>query len=55
MATGSPSKETLGHFFVNAAGGKEEPVIIGHAVQPRCKRLKDRRPYGCYYFSNKKA
>ena len=44
-------------FFVNAAGGKEDPVIIGHAVQPRCfKRLKDRkRPYGCYYFSNKKA
>ena len=42
---------------MNAAGGKEDPVIIGHAVQPRCfKRLKDRkRPYGCYYVSNKKA
>ena len=44
-------------FFVNAAGGKENPVIIGHAVQPRCfKHLNDKkRPYGCYYFSNKKA
>ena len=44
-------------FFVNAAGGEEDPVIIGHAVQPRCfKHLKYRkRPYGCYYFSNKKA
>lgn len=44
-------------FFVNAAGGKEDPVIIGHAVQPSCfKHLEDRkRPYGWYYFSNKKA
>ena len=44
-------------FFVNAAGGKEDPVVICHAVQPHCfKHLEDRkRPYGCYYFSNKKA
>ena len=44
-------------FFVNAAGGEEDPIIIGLAVQLRCfKHLTDRkRPYGCYYFSNKKA
>ena len=44
-------------FFVNAAGGKEDPVIIGHAVQPSCfKHLEDRkRPYGCHYFSSRKA
>lgn len=34
---------------MNAAGGKEDPVIIGYAVQPHCfKHPKDRkRPYGC--------
>ena len=42
---------------MNGGGGKEDPIIIGHAVQPHCvKHLKDRKqPYGCYYFSNKKA
>ena len=41
--------------FVNAAGGKEDPVIISHAVEHRCfKHLKDRkRSYRRYYFSNK--
>ena len=50
------AKKHLG-IFVNAAGWKQNPVIIGHAVQPRCfKHLNDRkRPYGCYYVSNKKA
>ena len=40
---------------MNATGGKEDPVIISHAVQHHCfKHLKDRkRSYRCYYFSNK--
>ena len=44
-------------FFVNAAGRKEKPVIIGHAGSLRCfKNLRDRnQPYGYYYFSDKKA
>ena len=44
-------------FFVNASGGKEEPVVIGRSAKPRCfKHLKDNtRLYKCHYFSNKKA
>lgn len=44
-------------FFVNAAGGKEDPIIIGKSAKPRCfKNMKDiKRPYGCWYYSNPKA
>ena len=44
-------------FFVNAAGEKEDPIVIGRSAKPRCfKKLKDvKRPYKCHYFSNKKA
>ena len=43
--------------FVNAAGGKEDPIVIGQSERPRCfKALKDdSRPYKCHYFANKKA
>ena len=44
-------------FFVHAAGGKEEPVVIGKSKKPCCfKHLKDKtKPYKCHYFSNSKA
>ena len=44
-------------FFVNAAGGKDDPVVIGQSEKPRCfKNLKDAsRPYKCHYFAYKKA
>ena len=44
-------------FFVNAAGGKEDPIVIGQSEKPRCfKTLKDAsRPCKCHYFANKKA
>ena len=44
-------------FFVHAAGGKEEPVVIGKSKKPCCfKHLKDKtKPYKCCYFSNSKA
>lgn len=44
-------------FFVNAAGGKESPVLIGRSKKPRCfAKLKDiSSPYGAQYFSNDKA
>ena len=44
-------------FFVNAAGEKEDPIVIGKYARPRClKNLKDvKRPYKCQYFSNPKA
>ena len=44
-------------FFVNAAGGKELPIVIGKAASPRCfKGLKDKKmPHGLCYFSNPKA
>lgn len=44
-------------FFVNAAGGKESPVLIGKSKKPRCfSKLKDAsRPCGAHYFSNDKA
>ena len=44
-------------FFVNAKGGKEDPIVIGQLEKPRClKTLKDAiRPYKCHYFANKKA
>lgn len=44
-------------FFVNAAGEKEDPIVIGKYKKPRCfSKLEDiSRPYGCWYFSNPKA
>ena len=44
-------------FFVNAAGEKEDPIIIGKYAKPRCfKNVKDiKRPYGCWYYSNSEA
>ena len=44
-------------FFVNAAGGKEDPIVIGKSAKPRCfKHIKDKtRPCKCSYFSNNKA
>ena len=44
-------------FFVNAAGEKEDPIVIEKYAKPRCfKNLKDiKRPYRCCYFSNTKA
>ena len=44
-------------FFVNDAGEKEDPIVIGKYAKPRCfKNLKDiKRPYRCWYFSNAKA
>ena len=44
-------------FFVNAAGGKEDPIVIGKSEKPRCfNNLKDiSRPYKCHYVANNKA
>ena len=44
-------------FFVNAAGGKEDPIVIGKCSKPPCfKHLKEKtRPCKCRYFSNSKA
>ena len=38
-------------FFVNAAGGKESPVLIGKSKKPRCfSKLKDvSHPCGAQY------
>ena len=42
---------------MNAAGGKESPVLIGKSKKPRCfSKLKDAsHPCGANYFSNDKA
>jgi len=44
-------------FFVNAAGGKESPVLFGKNKKPRCfSKLKDAsHPCGAHYLSNDKA
>ena len=44
-------------FFVNAAGEKEDPIVIGTYAKPPCfNNLKDiKRPYGCWYYANPKA
>ena len=43
-------------FFVNAAGEKEDPIVIGRYVKPRYfASLTNKRPYGCGYYSNNKA
>ena len=55
---GKKAKERLTiSFFVNAAGEKEPPIIIGKSATPRCfKGLRDKAtPHGLPYFSNSKA
>ena len=44
-------------FIVNAAGGKEPPIIIGKIASPLCfKGVQDKTTtYGLPYFSNPKA
>ena len=44
-------------FFVNAAGGKEKPIVIGKTQNPRrLKHFKDKsQPHKCCYYANKKA
>ena len=44
-------------LIVNALGEEEPPVIIGRSLTPTCfKNVKDkRRPWGSYYYANKKA
>ena len=44
-------------FFVNAAGAKESPILIGKSQKPRCfSKLQDiSRPCGAQYFNNDKA
>ena len=43
-------------FMVNAAGGKEVPIMVGKAASPRCfKGLEDKKsPLGVPYYSNAK-
>ena len=56
--SGKMAKERLTiAFFVNVAGEKEPPVIIGKLASPRCfKGLMDNaNPHGLPYFSNPKA
>ena len=44
-------------FFVNAAGGKETPILIGSSKKPRCFANLPHisRPCGADYFSNDKG
>ena len=44
-------------FFANAAGGKEQPIVIGKAAKPRCfKAIKDpKKPGGIPYYAHPKA
>ena len=44
-------------FFVNAAGGKEPPIVVGKSKSPRCfSGLKDKqKPHGVSYYANNKA
>ncbi len=44
-------------FFANAAGGKEQPIVIGKAAKLRCfKGIRDpKKPEGILYYSNPKA
>ena len=55
---GKKSKERLTiAFFANAAGGKEQPIVIGRAAKPRCfKGIRDEKnPEGIPYYANPKA
>lgn len=53
---GKKAKQRL-TFFVNAEGEKEDPVVIGTSVSPRCfKNLQSpSRLYNFSYFANSKA
>lgn len=44
-------------LFVNAACEKEDPIVIGRYVRHRCfaSLTNNKRPYGCWYYSNSKA
>ena len=44
-------------FFVNAAGEKEQPIVIGKSQKPGCfKKLENKTsPCNCQYFANSKA
>ena len=44
-------------FFVSASGEKENPIVIGKSLNPRCfKNLRDRSfPHSCHYYANEKA
>ena len=44
-------------FFINAAGEKEPPIVIGKSKSPHCfGGLKDKqKPHGVPYYANKKA
>ena len=58
MQWGEKAKQQLTWaFFVNVEGEKEDPVVIGTSVSPRCfKNLQSpSRPYNCSYFANSKA
>ena len=54
---GKQSKERITWaFFVNAAGGKEKPTVIGKSANPHCfKGIKDLSNLPCTYFHRKKA
>ena len=54
---GKQSKERITcAFFVNAAGGKEKPIVIGKSANPRCfKGIKDLSNLPCTYFHQKKG
>ena len=53
---GGKNKERLTiAFFANAAGGKEQPIVIAKAAKPRCFKgiTKDpKKPKGIPYYSN---
>ena len=57
MHRGKQSKERLTcALFVNAAGDKEKPIIIGKSANPRCFRgISDRASLPCYYYNQPKA
>ena len=50
-------KRVTAAFFVNAVGGKENPMLIGRSKKSRCfAKLKNiSSPCGAQYFSNDKA
>ena len=52
---GKKSRERIAcAFFVNAAGGKENPIVIGKSANPRCfKGIKDLSNLPCTYFHQK--
>ena len=54
---GKQSKERITcAFFVNAARGKEKPIVIGKSANPRCFiGIKDLSNLPCTYFHQKKS